>query len=571
MTTYTTTLAMDGLVLVSWWKPLLALLLLGGWAWVVSTIFDKDAARFYLKRRAWNLAHVCVGVAACACMFSGFLPFAIGLPAMAVILLADLIAYFVHHNKSDQVPAGVKWSTNPMDWVQVKKAAKAKKSKQAKGLAMVFRGPKGEVAAPEKETPEFELRLLAEDIVRKGVDVRASQIEILPGKEGIFGVMYTVDGVRQAGQQLSGQQGAAVIDFFKSAVGLDVNDRRRRLQGELKIGFGGAASTMTPTRITTMGTSSGQRLTMLIDPAKQVTLKLEDLGLLPNQLNDLKKIVEDRKGAVLISAPPDNGRTTTLYNMLKQHDAYTSNVQTVETDPQAVIEGVRQNVFDPQVDGAEYSTTVRSILRRDPDAVGVAEMPDENTAKEVARADHDHTRVYLGMSADSPFTAIQLYARAVGDQAKAAESLHGVIAQKLARRLCSNCKSPFPPTPDILKKLGLPAEVKQLYRKSGQVMVRDKQQTCPMCGGSGYFGQVGFFAVHPIGGEEQKLIAANDMTGLRNLFRQRKQPSIQSAGLQHVVLGDTSVEELVRVTQAAEASKAPAPAAPAQKPAEGVA
>jgi len=563
MTTYTTTLAMDGLVLVSWWKPLLALLLLGGWAWVVSTIYDKDAARFYLKRRGWNLIHVAVGTVALACMFSGFLPFAIGLPVMAAILIADLVAYFMYRNASDLVPAGVKWSTNPMDWVEVKKNTKAKKAKQSKGLALVFRGPKGEVAAPDKESPEFELRLLVEDIVRKGVDLRASQMEVLPGKEGIYGVMYTVDGVRQAGQQLSGQQGAAVIDFFKAAAGLDVNDRRRRLQGELKIGFGGAASGLTTTRITTMGTSAGQRLTMLVDPAKQVSIKLEDMGLLPNQLAELNKIIEDRKGAVLVSAPPDNGRTTTLYNLLRQHDAYTSNVQTVETDPQSVIEGVRQNVFDAQVDGAEYSTTVRSILRRDPDAVGVAEMPDENTAKEVARADHDHTRVYLGMSADSPLTAIQLYARAVGDQAKAAESLHGVVAQKLARRLCSNCKAPFPPTPDILKKLGLPPEVKQLHRKSGQVMVRDKQQVCPMCGGSGYFGQVGFFAIHSIGKDEQKLIASNDMTGLRNLFRQKKQPSIQSAGLQHVVLGNTSVEELVRVTQAADTAK-PAPAKAAE-------
>lgn len=567
MTTYTMTLAMDGLVLVSWWKPILALLFLGGWAWVVSTIYDKDAARFFLKRRPWNLGHVVVGTVAAACVFSGFLPFAVALPAMFAILAADLVAYFVYRNKTDLVPAGAKWSANPADWFVVKKQAKAKKAKQSKGLSMVFRGPKGELPAPDKESPEFEIRVAAEEVVRKGVDLRASQIEILPGKEGIYGVMYMVDGVRQTGQQMTAQQGAAIIDLFKTAAGLDVNDRRRRLQGELKIGFGGAS--LTPTRVTTMGTSAGQRLTMLIDPAKQVAIKLEDMGLLPNQLSDLKKIVEDRKGAVLLSAPPDNGRTTTMYMMLRQHDAYTSNVQTVESEPQSVIEGVRQNVFDPQVDGAEYSTTVRSILRRDPDAVGVAEMPDENTAKEVARADHDHTRVYLGMAADSPLTAIQLYARAVGDQAKAAESLHGVIAQKLARRLCSNCKAPFPPTPDILKKLGLPPEVKQLYRKSGQVMVRDKQQTCPMCGGSGYFGQVGFFAVHPIGRDEQKLIAVNDMTGLRNLFRQKKQPSIQSAGLQHVVAGDTSVEELVRVTQAADSAKPAAAAAP--KPAEGVA
>lgn len=556
-------LAAEGLVLVSWWKPLPVLLLLGVWAWVVSTIYDKDAQRFYLPRQMWNMVHLLLATAAVAVVFSGFLPYAIALPVFAALLFADLAAYFVARNRDERVPAMAKWSLNPLKWFEGRTLKREKKAKIARHVAMVFRGPKGEVAAPDKDSPELEVRVLAEELVQKMIDQRGSQLEVVPSKQpGVFGAVMLVDGVRTPGQQLTAQQAGAVIDFFKGAAGLDLNDRRKRLQGEFKLGPTGGAGPLTPVRVTTMGGSAGQRLTLMIDPAKQVTRKLDELGLLPNQLNDLKRIFDDGKGVVLISALPDNGRTTTMYALIRQHDAYTSNVQTVESDPQAVIEGIRQNLFDPQVDGAEYSTTVRSILRRDPDALAVAEMPDEETAKEVARGDHTHTRVYLGMAADSALAAIQVFARAVGDQAKAADALHGVVAVKLGRRLCTNCRAPFQPTPDIIKKLGLPAEVKQLYRKSGQVLIKDRQQVCPVCNGTGFFGQVGFFAVHPLGPEEQRLIQNNDLTGLRSLFRQKKQYSIQSAALQHLVLGHTSIEELLRVTQGEQKAPPAPPATP---------
>ena len=286
---------------------------------------------------------------------------------------------------------------------------------------------------------------------------------------------------------------------------------------------------------------------MLINPEDQVQRRVDELGVLPSQIEELKKIVADGSGVVLLAAPPDNGRTSTMYAMVRAHDAYTSNVQTIELEPQAPIEGVRLNLFDPQEDGAEFSTLVRSILRRDPDVVAVAELPDDETAKTIARADHDHTRTYVSLRADSALAAIQMFCRAVGDQELAAKALRGVVAQRMLRRLSENAKIPFQPTPEMLKKLGLPAEVKTLYRTEGKVLIKDKLEPDPVSGGTGYFGQVGAFAVHHIDEEARKLIGANDMSGLRALFRQRKQPSINTAAMQLVVKGDTSVEEVLRV------------------------
>lgn len=538
------------LFLVSPYKPVLWVLPLIGWAWVVSTIYDKDAARWYLKRRAWNTLHVSLGLVALLIPLLAPLTFWITWPAMIALLAIDLAAYFVARNADERVPESMKWTLDFSKWAEARAARRDKKGQGTS--AMVFKGPGGELPVPQKETPEFELRLAAERLIGRMIDLRATQMDLAPVKPNVYGVAYMVDGVRTNPEPVAQNQAVAIIDLLKTAGRLDVNDRRRKLQADIQIGMTGGSTI--PARLTTAGTSGGMRLSLLLDPAKQVAIKFDDLGLLPNQKEDLQAIL-GTKGVVLVSAPPDNGRTTLLYAVTRKHDAYTSNVQTLETEIQASIEGARQNLFDPQAEGAEHATTVRSILRRDPDVVMIADLPDDATAKEVAKIDAERCRVYLGMKADNPLAAVQLYAKGVGEQAAAAKTLSGLIGVKLVRRLCNNCKVPFTPKPDDLKKLGLPPETKQLHRRSGQVMVKDKPEPCPICGGTGYFGQIGIFSVHPIGPEERKLIVAGDMTGLRQLLRQKKQQSLQSSGLQQVIMGNTSVEEVLRVTSDPGASR----------------
>jgi type II secretory ATPase GspE/PulE/Tfp pilus assembly ATPase PilB-like protein len=555
MTQFPTLLA-QGLSLMSWWAPIVLVLLFTGWAWVVSSIFDKDAARFYLARRKWNLIHMGFGFAALVLAIALPLKHFIVLPAVFAVLMADLVMYFFIRNGDERIPDGFKWS---LDLSKMRAASDKKKDKGKAQSLLIFKGPAGELAVPAKEAPEYELRTTAEALIMKLIDVRGYQLDIAPSKEGSYAVAALVDGVYQKLDPLQPAMAIGVIDVYKAAAGLDLQDRRRRLVGDFKLGPSGPGN-LTPARVTTLGNAQGVQMSLLLDPERQVTRKLDDLGFLESQLKDVKELIETKTGVVLLVAPQDNGRTTTLYAFTRAHDAYTSNVQTIEFEPQLTIEGVRQNKFDPKADGAEFSTTVRSILRRDPDVVAVAEMPDDNTGKECAKSDTDRTRVYLSIPVDGALLALQRYAKAVGDQKLAAKSLHGVIGSRLARRLCQNCRVAFQPAPDMLKKLGLPADTKQLFKKSGQVLIKDKPATCPQCGGSGFFGQVGIFEVYPIGNEERELIAQNDITGLKAVFRTKKRPSLQAAALQHAILGNTSVEEVIRITQPQEA---PRPAAPA--------
>ncbi len=530
--------------LVSPYKPILTFIPFVAWAWVVATVYDKDAERFYLNRRAWNLAHLGVGVVALgAALFAPI--FWIGWPIMLILLAVDLGVYVIYRNKSEKVPEHQKWSLNLED---IKKRREQRDAQRRRAsVSLEFRGPNGLIEAPEKDSVEYELRASAEEIIQDAIAARAGRVELIPAKDpGTHQIVFIVDGVKQLGNTIASQQASAIIDFYKGASGLDVEDRRRRQRADLRMEREGSKRTL---RIITQGGQGGQRMTILFDPEEQVQFKLENLGLLEPQMKEMQSIIKERKGAVLVCAPAMNGRTSTLYALVRAHDPYTSNVQTVEREAQASIEGVRHNIYDPMKESGEYATLARSILRRDPDVVAIAELPDPATAVEVAKADHDRIRTYVGVPAEGALVAIQAFLKAVGDNELAANALHGVTAQRLVRRLCQNCRVEYQPQPELLRKLGVGADkVQKLYKKGGQVLIKNKPETCPMCGGSGYLGQEGVFEVYRLEQEERGLIRAGDLMGLRAALRKKRLPSLQEAAVYKAVQGVTSVEEAARVT-----------------------
>lgn len=539
------------LFLVSFWKPFLVFIPFAAWAWVVATIYDKDAERFHLKRRQWNFAHIAIAIVALAGV--ALLPtFWISWPLLLTILGVDLGAYALYRNASDRVPKHERWSFSLQELKERRKSREAEK--RARTVELTLRGPNGAVPVPEKDSQEYQVRVAAEGVLLDAIEVRASRVELAPAGENVYATTFIIDGVRQAGEQHPASAAVAIIDYLKAAAGLDVNDRRRRLRADIEMQRpGGAKRTL---RIVTMGGSSGLRMMVTFDPVEQVRIPVENLGLLDPQKEALDALTAEDQGVVLLATPQHNGRTTLLYSLLRAHDAYTTNVQTLEIEPEDYIEGVRHNVFDPMKDNSEYSTTTRSILRRDPDVVGIAELPDANTAKEIVRADHERTRTYACLRADNALAAIQMFVKAVGDPDKAAEAIHGVLAQRLLRKLCQNCRVEYQPSPDLLKKLGAsPEKVQKLYKRGGQVLIKNKPETCPICAGSGFFGQEGVFEIFPIGRDERRLIASGDLIGLRSALRKMRLPSIQEAAIAKAAQGVTSVEEVARVTSSGDQKK----------------
>jgi len=559
----------EGLQLVSWWKPLVLLLPLLGWLWFISAVLDKHAARFHLGRQKWNLINLVVGFVAVIGSVLLPVPGALGVWAsfglLVVVFTADVLIFVTIANRDPRVPEAHHLR---IDLTSLKEARTARASAKLQGKAsLVIRGPDGvTIDPPEKETPEFQVRVAAEALFINAMEARASQVQLLPtGKDNAYVVQLLVDGVRQRADALPAADAIRVMDFWKAAAKLDTQDRRRKLTGKAVVGEDAMAREV---RVESIGTSAGMRLTMAFDVSKAVDIPADDLGLIHTQMEELKRIAEDALGVVLVAAPPGNGLSTTLYAVSRLHDAYTCNVQTVETEVLLALEGVRQNLFDPLKEGAEHATLVRSILRRDPDVVMVADVMDDATALECTRADQERTRTYLGLRADSALRAIQVWTKRVGQAEPASRALHGVMAQRLLRRLCTNCRVPYQPAPDMLKKLGLPVDkVKQLFKKGGQVMIKNKPEVCPMCRGAGYFGQTGIFEVYQIGPPERDLVGAGDLAALRAELRKKRLPSLQQAALRKAIEGVTSVEEVIRVTSPPKKKPPAAPKATAKPPA----
>ena len=553
-------------MLVSIWKPLFLLPPLVAWAIVVSRALDKHAQRFLRTEEVagWNIGHMVAGTLALACAvlmpIAGFGGFIVGWLAMVAILAIDIVVFVMVTNKDERVPANARLSLSMGSGEPKEKRVKAGV------VSLTIKGVKGVIAAPEKETPDYQLRLAAEDVVIQAREQRASEFSLMPMRSDEYSgyvPVFLVDGVQVKGASLALEVAGPVLDFWKKAAGLDVDDRRRRQTGKAKVQrHAGGMTDEFDLKIITLGSRSGQQITMEFDSAAAVDRQPDDLGLLDQQLADLKELAADGTGVVLLGSPSNNGRTTTLYSMLRLHDAYTMNLQTVEPEIEATIEGVAQMVFDKNQEASTFATMVRSQLRRDPDVLGVSDAPDADTFKEIARADHERTRVYANLKVDGAIQAIQAYLKAVGDANQASASLRGALGQRLLRKLCSNCRMPYQPAPEMLKKMGVsPDKVTQLYKKGGEVEIRNKPEICPVCKGVGYRGQVAAFEVFVFGPEERAAIAQGNFKALLSSMRKRGGATIQQAAIAAIIRGDTSVEELSRVLQPAPASKPGAPSA----------
>ncbi|MBX9737573.1 MAG: hypothetical protein K2X32_11670, partial [Phycisphaerales bacterium] len=276
----------SGSILMSFWKPVLPLIILGAWAWVVASVYDKHAARFFLAREKWNIFHLVMGTLALAAAFlmpvPGHAGIAAGLGAMIVILVIDLVAYAVAVSRDDRVPEQFKIRVDVLQKMAASRAEK-RKTKSAGAAKLVVRFPdKSTMPVPEAESPEMAVRSAAEMVYLSALAQRASQIEIVPsGKDQSYAVRMLVDGVGIAGDTMPAQNAIRVMDWWKSAAKLDVADRRKKLQGLATIEHAGGKRTI---RVTSIGVQGGMRVEILFDPDTAVRRPAKDLGLLDNQM-----------------------------------------------------------------------------------------------------------------------------------------------------------------------------------------------------------------------------------------------------------------------------------------------
>ena len=537
---------------MSIFKPLVFFLVVLAWGrW--ATILDKDAIFFHQTRSLLNLGQVLAAILA-FWLWIWIIPwFWIGLPVALLIIIGAGSGYATFRNK--RVPDHMKWSLSAdfvRQWFVAREAEKAARDATMRFIVTHRTGSNEIQDVPRPDHPHYEAHVEFEKQIETMLTRHAQRLE-LAGTSSEFTVKILVDGVAYPLSSVPIATGMDLIDYLKTEAGLDIEDRRKRQHGQCEIDAGDLGKHTLD--IKTAGSTRGIVCTIDMDrSAAQLDIPLDQLGLIDSQLQQLKPVIDSVERLVLVGCPPDQGRTTTLYALTGAHDPYTMDIHSIEATIERSMEGVTHHAIEEE----PLAKMTRTRLLRDPAVLTIANVADEQTAKLLADAAADGKRIYAGIRADNTFHTLKIWLNAVGDPRKVAEGLAAVISQRLIRKICTTCRQGFKPDPAALRKLNLPPDkVTQLFKSTGKVLVRNKEAPCPSCHGIGYLGRVAVFEVMIVDADARGLIAANDLEQLRKYLRRNKMLWLQETALAKVVVGLTSINEVMRVLGAGEKDQKP--------------
>ena len=407
-----------------------------------------------------------------------------------------------------------------------------------------------EVPPPEPRTPMFFGYRTAYDLLTDAMWRRASTITFSP-KGDSYEVTYYIDGAATKQPSVPREQMEYFIHFAKELAALDANEKRKPQKGKFRTHQKKAHADW---EVMTAGSTAGEQV-RLKHISKEHDLRISELGLAPDQQEQFESITRMHQGVFLISGPHKSGLTTTLYALLRSHDAFLNNINTLEKQPAAELLNITQNTFALTDTGTTtYAKKLQSIVRMGPDVIGVGECEDTDTAKVVSVAGKDGKLAYVVLNADNVLQALGKWIKMVGDKKVIAETLIGICNQRMMRTLCEECKQGYTPNKELLKKFNLPAEkAKVLYRPGKEVYdKRGKASVCEHCQGTGYVGRMGVFEMIVLNDELRAAIRqVKQLPELGMQFRRAKMLYLQEQALRKVMAGKTSINEMLRVLASA--------------------
>lgn len=388
-----------------------------------------------------------------------------------------------------------------------------------------------QVAASEAEAaPVIQLTNM---VLHAAVACNASDIHLEPGRhQGV--VRFRVDGVMRQYMQMPLVALTRVVSRIKIIAKLDIADRLRPQDGRTRVSIAGKTFDM---RISTVPTRDAEKAVIrILDP--DTSRSLDDLGLADHEMARLKYLLSFREGIVIVTGPTGSGKTTTLYGAVRVLAAQAINIMTVEDPVEYELPGVTQIQIDPKRD-VTFASALRAILRQDPDVVFVGEIRDSDTAGIALQAAATGHLVLSTLHTNDAVGAVQRLIDLGLDRASLAPALRGVIGQRLVRRLCPSCSVPQPEQRD--------AATMRLERAFGVRQAR-RAVGCKECGETGYRGRIPLDEVLVNGPEFQEKVASGaPAMELQRTAEKAGMRPIREVALGHVVIGDTTLEEVERV------------------------
>jgi len=378
--------------------------------------------------------------------------------------------------------------------------------------------------------------LVYDAIVRRSTDIH------LEPKSNEIAVRMRIDGVLYAMEPFDIVVGNAVVNVCKVLGAMDITEKRRSLDGSFQAMTEGRRVDF---RVATQGTNYGEKLSLRILDQSNSVSTLADLGLRNQMTDGLNDVINQPHGLLLVCGPTGAGKSTTLYAALNEIDTFQRNVITIEDPVEYRIDNVNQIEINSRA-GNSFATSLRSVLRQDPDVVMIGEIRDAETANIACQAANTGHMVFSTVHANDTITALYRIIDLEVEPFMLASSLSGILAQRLVRRLCSQCKEPYKPKPEFLRKANLPAErISKFYRPP-----KNPETECPACGGLGYRGRIGVFELLPVNDRMREMIRDQSaMTAIRAEARKNGMLYMKEEGLRLVVRGVTSVDELLRVVK----------------------
>lgn len=378
---------------------------------------------------------------------------------------------------------------------------------------------------------------LVNQLLREAVIDNASDIHIEPGDKSIR-IRYRVDGVLHEVMQLPLSVKAGVISRVKIMADMDIAERRRPQDGRIGIVINGRGIDL---RVATLPTPAGESIVIRVLNHDMEMLTLEMLGMAPEHLKTMERFLARPYGAVLVSGPTGSGKSTSLYAGLLRINQPTRKIITIEDPIEYRIPGITQMAVNPVI-GLTFARMLRTVLRSDPDVVLVGEIRDAETAEIAVRAAlTGHLMLSSIHTNDAPSALTRLVDMEVAPYITSS-ALVGVVAQRLARRLCPKCKKRTKVSREVLLAAGFSEEEVagglKLYAPVG----------CDDCASTGYRGRIGLFEVMEMNDELERLFLRQAPSEqLREAAIASGMVTLRRDALDKVASGITSLEEINRV------------------------
>jgi len=383
---------------------------------------------------------------------------------------------------------------------------------------------------------------LVNDILFRALQLRASDIHVHPYETKIQ-IRYRIDGILYDTLSLNRNVLPLIISRIKVMAGMDIAERRMPQDGRCSVRLGQREIDL---RVSTVPTSYGERSVLRILDKSSGIFTLDELGLWADDLKKFDTLLNRSHGVIFVTGPTGSGKSTTLYACLNRINSAEKNVITIEDPIEYQLEGISQ-IQVATKKGMTFATSLRHVLRQDPDVIMIGEVRDAETARMAIQSSLTGHLVFSTLHTNDSAGAISRLLDLGVEPYLVSSSLIAVMAQRLVRKVCPDCKQPYNPTVHELRELGIgDSDIKRQGSKNFFVGTG-----CDKCFNTGYRGRTGVYELMMISSDIQDLIYRRESAGtIKRVALNEGLQTLRMDGARKVLAGITTIAEVLRVTQA---------------------